>query len=187
MTKEEITKAYENRWRIKSEHIEEKLEQMLIQYRVEYVKELCRDFFEAGLLLAKRDTVSVSQLNAVKSEMPITDEEALYLPRPSINENVKLKNNIFNKISFDVWWDMYDLKCGKEKCQKKWEKLSPKEQAECLEATPAYVASTPDKQFRKRPLTYLNGKCWNDEIIMRDNGKSTSPDAAERLTDILIG
>lgn len=154
MTQEEINKAYENRWRIKSEHIEEKLEQMLIQYRVEYVKELCRDFFEAGIMLADNREISV------------------------------IEDSISN---FREWWEMYDKKRGKEKCYLKWKRLTQSEQNACIKATPAYVASTPDKTYRKDPLTYLNGKCWNDEIIMRDNGKSTSPDAAERLTDILIG
>jgi hypothetical protein len=29
---------------------------------------------------------------------------------------------------------------------------------------PAYVASKPDRQYRKNPLTWLNGKCWQDEV-----------------------
>ena len=40
-----------------------------------------------------------------------------------------------------------------------------------------YVDSTPDKQFRKDPTTYLNNECWNDEIIVKtnkpNNGNST--------------
>lgn len=33
-----------------------------------------------------------------------------------------------------------------------------------------YVKSTPDKQFRKNPQTWLNGQCWNDEVktIMKE-------------------
>ena len=27
-----------------------------------------------------------------------------------------------------------------------------------------YVDANKDVKFRKNPLTYLNGKCWNDEI-----------------------
>lgn len=28
---------------------------------------------------------------------------------------------------------------------------------------PRYVAATPERRYRKNPLTYLNGKCWQDE------------------------
>lgn len=70
---------------------------------------------------------------------------------------------------FDEWWDMYDLKCGRSDCIKKWAKLTEEERQDCIKATPAYVASTPDKQYRKRPLTYLNQKAFYDEIVIRDN------------------
>ena len=35
---------------------------------------------------------------------------------------------------------------------------------------PLYVNSTPDKQFRKHPLTYLNNRGWEDEIVVKTNG-----------------
>lgn len=72
---------------------------------------------------------------------------------------------------FEQWWEMYDKKCGKSDCLKKWQKLSFEERQECLKATPAYVASTPDKQFRKNPLSFLNQKAWQDEIIIRDTSE----------------
>ena len=72
-------------------------------------------------------------------------------------------------LDFDKWWEMYDLKCGRSDCIRKWTKMSDDEKKACIDATPAYVASTPDKQFRKRPLTYLNQKAYYDEVIVRDN------------------
>jgi hypothetical protein len=38
---------------------------------------------------------------------------------------------------------------------------------------PAYVLSTPDKQYRKNFETYLNQECWNDEVIT--NGQQNQP------------
>ena len=35
---------------------------------------------------------------------------------------------------------------------------------------PHYVKSTPDKQFRKHPATYLNNQGWFDEIVISQNG-----------------
>ena len=68
---------------------------------------------------------------------------------------------------FEQWWKMYDKKCGRADCLKKWNKMSDEEKQECLCATPVYVAATPDKQFRKNPLTYLNQKAYYDEIIVK--------------------
>ena len=104
-------------------------------------------------------------------------------------------NNSETNVSFadfEIWWEMYDKKRGKEKCLKKWAKLTKIEREDCLNATPAYVASTPDKQYRKDPQTYLNGKCWNDEIIINNNnyGRKQTPTDAERINklgEILAG
>lgn len=71
--------------------------------------------------------------------------------------------------SFEDWWRMYDKKRGKKKAKQKWDKLTKAQQVACLYATPAYVKSTPDPVYRKDPLTYLNGECWNDEIIQKQN------------------
>ena len=71
--------------------------------------------------------------------------------------------------SFEDWWQMYGKKRGKKKAKQKWDKLTVEQQTACLIATPAYVASTPDRTYRKDPLTYLNGECWNDETILKQN------------------
>lgn len=76
--------------------------------------------------------------------------------------------------TFDEWWDAYQKKRGRKKAEAKWNKLKPTQKVACMKATPAYVMSTPDVQYRKDPMTYLNGECWNDEIISKrentDNG-----------------
>lgn len=151
----EIDKAFEGRWRIKAK---DNVELIPIALPVD-IKELCRDFFEAGLALGARDYVPLDKID-MAIEMPLTPEES---------DILKVEDD------FDKWWKLYDLKCGKENCIKKWKKLTAKEQLDCIKATPAYVASTPDKQFRKRPLTYLNQKAWKDEIIQRSNGTDNKP------------
>jgi hypothetical protein len=76
--------------------------------------------------------------------------------------------------TFEEWWDAYQKKRGRKKAEAKWNKLKPTQKLACMKATPAYVMSTPDVQYRKDPMTYLNGECWNDEIISKrektDNG-----------------
>lgn len=70
-------------------------------------------------------------------------------------------------VDFEEWWNAYGKKRGKEKCKKKWAKMSPRDKRACIEATPGYVASTPEVLYRKDPYTYLNNKSWNDELIFR--------------------
>ena len=80
---------------------------------------------------------------------------------------VRLKDGLIP--SFEDWWNAYNKKRGRKKAESKWNKLSHADKIACMKATPAYVASTPDVQYRLDPLTYLNGERWNDEIINRPN------------------
>jgi hypothetical protein len=66
---------------------------------------------------------------------------------------------------FKVFWDKYQKKKDNKKCLDHWLKLSIDEINAALDKVDAYVASTPDVTYRKNPLTWLNGKCWQDEII----------------------
>lgn len=77
--------------------------------------------------------------------------------------------------SFDVWWSLYAKKRSRKKCFTKWQRMSVRQRADCIRATPAYVESTPDKQYRKDPSTYLNNESYYDEIIPRKNEKGFDP------------
>ena len=81
-----------------------------------------------------------------------------------------IKKNIINNtkksvFSFDEFWDAYGKKVDKKKCEKIYVKISEQERAKIKTHVPQYVASKPEKKYRKDPQTYLNGECWNDEII----------------------
>ena len=175
MKQEDIDKAFEGRWRMKGyilENIDGKA-----------AMEIARDFFEAGLALGSREYVPLNNLR-MNMEYPSSTEEAFEAHQPCL---VKMSDILTVEDTFNKWWTLYDKKRGREKCLIKWKRMTGEEQFACIAATPAYVESTPDKAYRKDPLTYLNGKCWNDEIIYKDNGKPTKPDPRQKLTDILIG
>lgn len=75
---------------------------------------------------------------------------------------------------FEKWWNAYDKKRSRKKALGKWLKLKKEQQDKCLSVVDAYVKSTPDKQYRMDPTTYINGEHWEDEIITRnDNGIET--------------
>lgn len=71
---------------------------------------------------------------------------------------------------FQKFWDLYDKKVDLKKCKAKWERLKQSDRDNIFKALPAYIASTPDKVYRKNPLTYLNGNGWESEIIKKDKG-----------------
>lgn len=73
---------------------------------------------------------------------------------------------IYTVLSFFEFWDLYDKKVGdKTKLEKKWNGISEKDRELIKDHIPKYIASQPEKKFRKDPQTYLNNKSWNDEII----------------------
>lgn len=67
-----------------------------------------------------------------------------------------------------VWfWNLYDKKVGdKTKVAKKFLKLTSSDIEKIQQTLPQYIASTPDKTYRKHPMTYLNNRSWEDEIIV---------------------
>lgn len=74
------------------------------------------------------------------------------------NEIKEKKETLF--LSF---WEAYDKPNDKAKCKDKFLKLDEEVIEQILKHVPAYVLATPDKTYRKNPLTYLNGRCWEDE------------------------
>jgi hypothetical protein len=70
---------------------------------------------------------------------------------------------------------------------KKWTKLSLEEKQACIDATPTYVSSTPDVIYRKDPLTYLNGKCWNDEVYFRTTPQQQQQQRLAEVAERIAG
>ena len=96
-------------------------------------------------------------------------------------------NNIIHSIfSFDEFWEAYGKKVDKKKCEKIYAKISEQERAKIKTHVPQYVASKPEKKYRKDPQTYLHGECWNDEIICNTGfagaNSSTNFDRKNRAT-----
>jgi len=79
--------------------------------------------------------------------------------------------------SFEKFWNDYGKKKEKFKSSKLYSRIPEKERIKIKEHVPQYVLSTPEIKFRKNPLTYLNGKCWEDEIEVN---AGTEREQAER-------
>lgn len=169
MSKEQILQAFNGRWRIKVEcAIANHQEQTPITYDV--LRRYCLDFFKTGILIGEGFSVAEDEQcgTIIWKHDPVLDT---------------------HDSGFSEWWDMYGKKIDRGKCEKKWEKLSDAEKSACIAATPAYVASTPDIQYRRNPMTYLNNKSWENQIIPRNNGTDSKltidQQRISKLADIL--
>lgn len=83
-------------------------------------------------------------------------------------------NKVIND-RFAEFWDLYGKKVGRPKCEKKFSKLTNTEIILLFTNLPLYIKSKPDKQYRKDPITWLNGKCWNDEVITNERHENNTP------------
>jgi hypothetical protein len=68
--------------------------------------------------------------------------------------------------AFLAFWNAYDHKQDKVMAAKAWVRIAPSPDlaAEITKAAAAYAASKPDKQYRKHPTTWLNNRCWENDL-----------------------
>jgi len=102
-------------------------------------------------------TESQHVLNSCSTESQLLREEKRR------EEKIK-ENNISLSLENDFlkFWNLYDKKVDSKRCKDKFIKLPKKDIDKILEVVSDYVLSTPDPKYRKNPLSWLNGKCWND-------------------------
>lgn len=65
---------------------------------------------------------------------------------------------------FAAFWNSYGKKVERKKCMEKYARIGEADRAVIRAKLPGYIAATPDVQFRKNPQTWLNGRCWEDEL-----------------------
>ena len=68
-------------------------------------------------------------------------------------------------LPFDSFWSLYGKKVDRKACERAYDRIPERDRQLIKEHLPKYVKSTPEVQYRKNPLTYLHGACWNNEII----------------------
>jgi len=86
-------------------------------------------------------------------------------------------NEHFNPLDFfESFWNLYDKKVDRKKCEQKFKKLKHKDVDKIFSTVELYIKANPDKEFRKNPLTYLNGECWMDEIIFKEKNNGNGGD-----------
>lgn len=108
----------------------------------------------------ERPTIENLHRGFPHEENPYIVKPAEYIKKDSTNQETLLKHSY----DFEKFWNAYGKKVDRVKCEKAWNKLTKDEIEKINTTVEAYVKSKPDVQYRKNPLTYLNGKCFNDEL-----------------------
>lgn len=109
-----------------------------------------------------------------------TQSESQNKPKKKPNDNPNKSSsssssNSYINITYTEFWNLYDKKVGdRDKIQKKWELLTDEIREEIMLYIPLYKTSQPNKRYRKDPLSFLNSKGWQDEIIIDDLFSKTS-------------
>lgn len=116
----------------------------------------------------KLESISNTQENNsnIQEENSCDDDDNFLHKRHSKDTNKKqVKENI--NIPFSDFWDKYDYCKGKKSdVEAKWIALTDEERTLTMESLDKYLLSTPDKTYRKYPMSYLNTEAWNDEHIV---------------------
>lgn len=115
----------------------------------------------------KRDDLSNTQSNNQITIKQQSNNNQITMSKEEEEEKEEKEEYLFEK-----FWDVYDKKQDRVKCEKKWKSLATKDKNLILYHIPKYVSSTPDKKYRKNPLTYLNSKTWLDDELPNNANNS---------------
>lgn len=140
-------------------------------------KDLYEDVTKNKLTLDEAEIIATNRRLSHTDSMP-----SVPIAQIAVNDNVNVNvnDNVINNIkynhqliakaeAFDIFWNAYNKKTDKAKSEIKFMKLPNKEIETILKVVNSYVLRTPDIKYRKSPLTWLNGKNWNDEIETDSN------------------
>lgn len=151
-------------WGMFSDELKSKFEEKgdyIINIRLEIEREKKLSFLDKQSINGKkggRPRLNKPKLNPLKSQKNPLEEE----------EEEEIENVIELEVypTFQDFWDLYDKKMSKDKCERKWSKLNHDIKEQIINYIPSYRLSQPNKQYRKNPETFLNNESWNDEIIV---------------------
>jgi len=111
-----------------------------------------------------------------------TEKTQTVIVKPKKAVNVNGNGNESEKVlienNFNIFWTVYDKKIDRNRCFEKWKKIFKGQILNfdfIIEGAKIYVKNTPDPKFRKNPLTWLNGNCWEDEIKTDQKPKQYIP------------
>jgi hypothetical protein len=94
-----------------------------------------------------------------------TGVSATEKPQSKVKES-KVKESKLYIMPFELFWDKYAKKVGREKTENMWKRLKPEEHQAIMTHLDEYTKT--EKRFRKDPERYLKNKTWKDEVVAND-------------------
>lgn len=113
----------------------------------------------------RNNFVNSRRENGSKGGRPKKNHKGNHSENENDNEDIIVIDNKIKGYDFLSFWNDYDKKVDKPKCEMKFKKLSIADREAIKEFIPKYKESQPDKQYRKNPITFLNNRSWENEII----------------------
>lgn len=87
---------------------------------------------------------------------------------------------------FILFYDAYGKKQAKDDALKAWMKIDIEIMNVIIEKATAYAATVKDKQYQPLPASWLNGKRWNDELILVSTNGYVSPNGLSEEENIAL-
>ena len=142
--------------------------------------DLYEDVINKKISLEEAEIIAISRkVSHTDSYLSHTIASVAVNDNVNVNDNVSVNVNDINNINynntliskndaFSEFWNIYNKKQDKISCESKFLKLPKKDIENILLVVKDYVISTPDVKYRKNPLTWLNRKCWEDDIVLEN-------------------
>lgn len=126
-----------------------------------------------NVILLEKETKDILEEKLISSETELKTEKEK-AKKVSQKKVIVSGQELTHEEAFQKFWNLYDKKTDTAKAKAKFLKLSESDMILAIEKVSMYVLSTPDKKYRKNALTWLNGKCWNDEVEIKTQNNSNN-------------
>lgn len=137
----------------------------------ENIRQILIDFLDSI-----KESIEKGELDLIEDDRLSSEIVDIFLNSDDYSEQ-----SVSKKIPFDVFWNLYDKKCGdKRKLVKKWDKYSMKTQVQIIDYIEIYKKAQPNKKYRKHPGTFFNNESWKDEIINNSEKEKEEPKEFDR-------
>lgn len=125
------------------------------------------NYYQERMRLEREKRINYSESRR-NNRMNICKTYDKHMENENINEDINRDNSI--NVPFETFWNLYNKKVGaKNKCEKKWNRLTDADRQKIIDTLPDFISSIKDKQFQPYPETYLNQERWNDEIVKKQS------------------
>ena len=163
----------DGRWWV--HHTYESLATVHPYFSVDQIRRIMKSLVEQGAVFKcnpdhfKRDCYwSVAPEFAHVAKSPdgsgeIAGSEVAKSPVVLHDNNIEHLRKTTREMEFDIWWDAYPKKVGKDRAKKLFLKLNPADLIACLEDDAASRYKGRERKYIPQGDTYLSQKKWEDE------------------------